>query len=87
MVTYDILTLSLTGKYGVCRAEVVPRKCQAVGCDVIGLQETGRSGRTEFSSYICIYRHPTVKRRERGVFSTELDSIVRRVSVKHHSLF
>ena len=50
VATHNVRTLSLTGKHGADHAEVVLRKCQAVGCDVIGLQETRRPGRTEFSA-------------------------------------
>ena len=51
VATYDVRTLSLTGKHGAGHAEVVLRKSQAVGCDVIGLRETRRPRRTESVSY------------------------------------
>ena len=31
-------------------AKVLSQKCKVLGCDVIGLQETRRSGRTEFAA-------------------------------------
>ena len=34
----------------VGHAEVLLQKCKVLGCDVIGLQETRRPGRTEFAA-------------------------------------
>ena len=42
--------LSLTGRRGAGHAEVLLQKCKVLGCDVIGLQETRRPGRTEFAA-------------------------------------
>ena len=48
VATYNVRTLSLTGKHGAGHAEVVLRKCQTVGCDVIGLHRRRRD-RAELS--------------------------------------
>ena len=42
--------LSLTGRRGAGHAEVLLQKCKVLRCDVIGLQETRRPGRTEFAT-------------------------------------
>ena len=42
--------MSLTGRREAGHAEVLLQKCKALGCDVIGLQETRRPGRTEFAT-------------------------------------
>ena len=48
--TWNVRSLSLTGRRGAGHAEVLLQKCKVLGCDVIGLQETRRPGRTEFAA-------------------------------------
>ena len=49
--TWNIRSLSLTGRRGIAgHADVLLQKCKMLGCDVIGLQETRRPGRTEFDA-------------------------------------
>ena len=48
--TWNIRSLSLTGRRGAGHAEVLLQKCKVLDCDVIALQETRRPGRTEFAA-------------------------------------
>ena len=48
VATWNVRSLSLTGRRGAGHAEVLLQKCKVLGCDVIGLQETRRPGRIEF---------------------------------------
>ena len=50
VATWNVRSLSLTGRRGAGHAEVLSQKCKVLGCDVIGLQETRRPGRTEFTA-------------------------------------
>ena len=50
IATWNVRSLSLTGRRGAGHAEVLLQKCKVLGCDVIGLQETRRPGRTEFAA-------------------------------------
>ena len=50
VATWNVLSLSLTGRRGAGHAEVLLQKCKVLGCDVIGLQETRRPVRTEFAA-------------------------------------
>ena len=50
VATWNIRSLSLTGRRGAGHAEVLLQKCKVLGCDVIGLQETRRPGQTEFAA-------------------------------------
>ena len=50
VATWNVRSLSLTGRRGTGHAEVLLQKCKVLGCDVIGLQETRRPGRTEFAA-------------------------------------
>ena len=50
VATWDVRSLFLTGRRGAGHAEVLLQKCKVLGCDVIGLQETQRPGRTEFAA-------------------------------------
>ena len=50
VATWNVRSLSLTGRRGAGHAEVLLQKCKVLGCDVIGLQETRRPGRTEFAA-------------------------------------
>ena len=50
IATWNVRSLSLTGRRGAGDAEVLLQKCQVLGCDVIGLQETRRPGPTEFAT-------------------------------------
>ena len=50
VATYNERTLAVKGKNGYGHAECVLVKARQLGCDFIGLQETRRSGKTEFSA-------------------------------------
>ena len=50
IATWNVRSLSLTGRRGAGHAEVLLQECKVLGCDVIGLQETRRPGRTEFAT-------------------------------------
>ena len=50
VATWNVRSMSLTGRRGAGHAEVLLQKCKVLGCDVIGLQETRRPGRTEFAA-------------------------------------
>ena len=50
IATWNVRSLSLTGRRGAGHAGVLLQKCKVLGCDVIGLQETRRPGRTEFAT-------------------------------------
>ena len=50
VATWNVRSLSLTGRRGAGHAEVLLQKCKVLGCDIIGLQETRRPGRTEFAA-------------------------------------
>ena len=50
LATWNVRSLSLTGRRGVGYAEVLLQKCKVLGCDFIGLQETRRLGRTGFAA-------------------------------------
>ena len=50
IATWNVRSLSLTGRRGADHAEVLLQKCKVLGCDVIRLQETRRQGRTEFAT-------------------------------------
>ena len=50
VATWNVRSLSLTGRRGAGYAEVLLKKCKVLDCDVIGLQETRRPGRTEFAA-------------------------------------
>ena len=50
VATWNVCSLSLTGRRGAGHAEVLLQKCKVLDCDVIGLQETRRPGQTEFAA-------------------------------------
>ena len=50
VATWNVRSLSLTGRREAGHTEVLLQKCKVSGCDVIGLQETRRAGRTEFAA-------------------------------------
>ena len=50
VTTWNVCSLSLTGRRGVGHAEVLLQKYKVLGYDVIRLQETRRPGRTEFAA-------------------------------------
>ena len=50
VATWNVRSLSLTGRRGAGHAEVLLQKRKVLGCDVIGLQKTRRPGRTEFAA-------------------------------------
>ena len=50
VATWNVRSLSLTGRRGAGHAEVLLQKCKMLGCDVIGPPETRRPGRTEFAA-------------------------------------
>ena len=49
-MTWNVHSLSLTRRRGAGHAEVLLQKFKVLGCDVMGLQETQRHGRTEFAA-------------------------------------
>ena len=50
VATWNVRSLSLTGRRGAGHAGVVLQKCKVLGCDIIGLKETRRPGRAEFAA-------------------------------------
>ena len=50
VATWNARSLSLTGRRGTGHAEVLLQKRKVLGCDVIGLQETRRPGRSQFAA-------------------------------------
>ena len=50
VATWNVRSLSLTGRRGAVHAGVLLQKCKVLGYDVIVLQETRRPGRTEFAA-------------------------------------
>ena len=50
VATWNVRSLSLTGRRGVGHAEELLQKCKVLGYDVIGLQETRRPGRAELAA-------------------------------------
>ena len=50
IATWNLQSLSLTGRRGVGHVEVLLHKCKVLGCDVIRLQEMQRPGRTKFAA-------------------------------------
>ena len=50
VATWNVRSLSLTGRRGAGHVEVLLQKHKVLGCDVIGLQKTRRPGRTEFAT-------------------------------------
>ena len=50
VATYNVRTLAVKGRNGYGRAECVLAKARQIGCDFIGLQETRRPGKTDFSA-------------------------------------
>ena len=49
VATHNVRTMAMDGTHGVGRALDVLNVCDRLGCDVIGLQETRRSGHSAFS--------------------------------------
>ena len=49
-MTWNVRSLSFRGHRGAGHEEVISQKCKVLDCDVIGLQETRRPGRTEFAA-------------------------------------
>ena len=49
VATHNVRTMAMDGKHGVGRALDILRVYDRLGCDVIGLQETRRSGHSAFS--------------------------------------
>ena len=50
VATCNVRSFSLTVRRGAGHAEVLLQKCKVLGCDVIGLKEMRRPGRTEFAA-------------------------------------
>ena len=50
VATWNVRSLSLTRRRGAGHTEVLLQKYKVLGCDIIGLQETRRPGRTEFAA-------------------------------------
>ena len=47
MGTFNVRTLAFKGTNGMGHAEVIPKTCEDVGCDVIGLQEVSRDEQSD----------------------------------------
>ena len=81
MSTWNVRSLSLTGRRGAGHAEVLLQKCKVLGCDVIGLQETRRPERTEFATaeyrVFCSGVDGNSGRGQHGVGLAVKESIVR----------
>ena len=54
VATWIVRLLFLTGRDWAAYAQVLLHRCKMLGCDVIGLQEMRRPGRTEFAT--AVYR-------------------------------
>ena len=50
VATWNIRSLSLTGRRGFEHAEVLLQECKVLDCDMIGLQKTLRPGWTELAA-------------------------------------
>ena len=50
VATYNVRTLAVKGRYGYGHAECVLAKVRQLSCDFVGVQETKRAGKTEFST-------------------------------------
>ena len=70
--TYNVRTLAVKGNNGYGRAECVLAKVRQLGCNLIGLQETRRSGKTEFSAAGYRVLCSGKKKRKAGKDCTEL---------------
>ena len=56
VATWNVRSLSLTGRREAGHAEGLLQKCKVLSCDVIGLQEARRPGRTEFAAAgYCVF--------------------------------
>ena len=53
VATYNVRTLAVKGTNGYGQAECVLTKARQLGCNFVGLQETRRAGKTEFSAAGC----------------------------------
>ncbi|CAN0226651.1 unnamed protein product, partial [Ascophyllum nodosum] len=79
VATWNVRSLSLTGRRGAGHAEVLLQKCKVLGCDVIGLQETRRPGQTEFATagYRVVYSGVDGRAGQHGVGLAVKESIIR----------
>ena len=61
MATYNARTMAATGKHGVGRTADVLQQCSDAGCDIVGLQETRRSGHSTLKAggYIVYFSGET----------------------------
>ena len=59
IATHNVRTIAMDGNHGVGRAAEILDLYQEMGCDIIGLQETRRSGQSacSSSSWICRLLH------------------------------
>ena len=85
VATWNVRSLSLTGRHGAGHAEVLLQKCKVLGCDVIGLQETRRPGQTKFAAagYLVFCSGvdgSTGRARQHGVGLAVKESIIRRAT-------
>ena len=73
VATYNVRTLAaIKGKSGHGHAECVLAKARQLGCDFIGLQETIRSGKTEFPLQSTGFSLLSKRKRKAGNGCTEL---------------
>ena len=82
VATWNVRSLSLTGRHGAGHPEVLLQKCKVLGCDLIGLQETRRPGRTELAAagYRVFYSRvdgSTGRAGQHGVGLAVKESIIR----------
>ena len=72
VAAYNVRTLAVKGKNGCGHAECVLAKAWQLECDFIGLQETRRSGKTEFCAGGTGSSALGKKKRKAGKDCTEL---------------
>ena len=82
IATWNVRSLSLTGRRGAGHGEVLLQKCKVLGCDVVGLQETRRPGRTELAKagyrvFCSGVNGSTGRAGQRGVGLAVKESIIR----------
>ena len=54
MATHNVRTMAVDETHGVGRAQDVLSVCDRLGCDVMGLHETRRSGHSAFSQGVYL---------------------------------
>ena len=54
MGTFNVRTLAFKGTNGIGHTEVILKTCEDAGCDIIGLQEVRRNGKSVFTAAGCV---------------------------------